>query len=391
MLNFSGNISSFSIPSSLELGSHQVSAKTLTAVLNTWQKNQTDQTEDRKAASEIIEECARTCAPSLDLTDFKLSVLPQEMWSHLTHVKKLYLIDNGLLHFPNGLEQLTALQVLDLAGNAISVLPPQIEQLTQLKSLSLGDNQLDRLPDEFRNLTTLEDLALYGNQFVALPEPVSYLRQLKSLDLGDNQLTAFPEELTYNFPNLDQFRLEGNPIPEEELPHIAVVDSTKFLTQGGEPTAIQETPEEGYMRIWEGLYVFLTEGCEYVYMDKQKRIIGFRLDEEGEISAFHRDREIGSFEWRDRAGKFLLTSLSLDQAGEQYKRAGIGTAMIKIINEIGYVFVRQPGFKQYNDGSELVNDGPGFARALVKKGLLNWFDGNKEIFDYDDEFDSDDY
>ena len=72
---------------------------------------------------------------------------------------------------------------LDLSGENLGELPPEIGRLTNLKTLvlwrwdkkkreSLGNN-LRALPDELGHLTELRLLFLYNNQFTELPEVVA--------------------------------------------------------------------------------------------------------------------------------------------------------------------------------------------------------------------------
>jgi Leucine-rich repeat (LRR) protein len=58
---------------------------------------------------------------------------------------------------------------LDLSGEGLKYLPPEIGNLTGLTWLWLSGNQLTALPPEIGNLTGLTDLDLDGNQLTALP------------------------------------------------------------------------------------------------------------------------------------------------------------------------------------------------------------------------------
>ncbi len=59
------------------------------------------------------------------------------------------------------------LQSLDLSGNQLSALPPEIWQLTNLQWLYLSANQLSSLPDEIQGLKSLKKLYLEENPFTA--------------------------------------------------------------------------------------------------------------------------------------------------------------------------------------------------------------------------------
>ncbi len=61
---------------------------------------------------------------------------------------------------------------LDLSGEGLTILPPDIGDLTALTTLDLGGNQLTALPPEIGDLTNLTYLDLRNNQLTALPPPV---------------------------------------------------------------------------------------------------------------------------------------------------------------------------------------------------------------------------
>ncbi|MEL7399115.1 MAG: leucine-rich repeat domain-containing protein, partial [Pseudomonadota bacterium] len=92
---------------------------------------------------------------------------------------------------------------LDLSGQDLDELPPEIGKLTKLKTLVLGrwdkkkskrlGNNLKTLPDEIGQLTELRSLLLAYNRFEELPEVIGRLEKLRSLDLSTNQLSSLPE------------------------------------------------------------------------------------------------------------------------------------------------------------------------------------------------------
>ena len=85
-----------------------------------------------KDAQRRIEEALKSGATRLDLTDLKLSTLP------------------------DAIGQLSELQTLDLSDNQLSTLPEAIGQLTQLRELDLSNNQLIALPEAIGQLTPSE-------------------------------------------------------------------------------------------------------------------------------------------------------------------------------------------------------------------------------------------
>ena len=101
--------------------------------------------------------------------------------------------------------------VLDLRGNLLPSLPPEICQLTELQALYLSSNRLTNLPPEIYQLTKLIELDLRGNQLVSVPIGITKLRNLTWLSLSYNQLTTLPIEIC-QLTNLIQLDLKGNKI-----------------------------------------------------------------------------------------------------------------------------------------------------------------------------------
>ena len=113
--------------------------------------------------------------------------------------KKLYLFNyraqdsdlSKLLSEP-GVEQL---QALELIGNQLSTLPPEIGKLTALTRLNLFHNQLSTLPREIGKLSALTTLGLGGNKLSSFPPEIGELSALTTLDLSGNQLSTLPPEI----------------------------------------------------------------------------------------------------------------------------------------------------------------------------------------------------
>jgi GTPase SAR1 family protein len=109
---------------------------------------------------------------------------------------------------------------LDLSGNELTTLPPEIGQLVYLKSLNLDGNQLTTLPLEIVQLVNLQSLDLSNNRLTALPSEIVQLIELKSLDLDGNQLTTLPPEII-QLVKLRSLNLDGNPLPQ---PYISAIE-----------------------------------------------------------------------------------------------------------------------------------------------------------------------
>ncbi|WP_417909733.1 COR domain-containing protein [Candidatus Electronema sp. PJ] len=84
---------------------------------------------------------------------------------------------------------------LDLSGNQLRSLPPEIGHLTELTEINLWGNKLTTLPPEIYQLMNLTELDLSRNQFSNLPPEICQLTKLTWLYLSDNPLTSPPLEI----------------------------------------------------------------------------------------------------------------------------------------------------------------------------------------------------
>jgi internalin A len=157
---------------------------------------------------EIIERAAAEGWTSLDLSGNQLTALPPEI-TKLNNLTSLDLSENQLASLPPEIARLTNLTFLVLSYNRLAALPPEITKLTTLMSLDLGYNQLKDLPQEITRLTNLTVLALRNNQLTGLPQEITRLTNLTYLDLSINQLTDLPQEIT-RLTNLTSLDLSGN-------------------------------------------------------------------------------------------------------------------------------------------------------------------------------------
>jgi Leucine-rich repeat (LRR) protein len=165
----------------------------------------------------------------LDLRGNQLSDLPPEL-SQLTNLHTLYLSRNAFTEFPEAILELTNLEILDLRENSISSLP-DLSSLSQLEELYLGKNQLSSISNEISGLRSIETLDFHENRISSFTADLSGLDSLTTLDLRDNQLTEIPVALASSssllsacphFPNYPPYMscdgfvgtltLDGNPL-----------------------------------------------------------------------------------------------------------------------------------------------------------------------------------
>ena len=179
---------------------------------------------------QIIEQAAKEKATELDLSGNQLTALPPEI-GKLTQLKKLILgkyeydengyivntIGNKLRSLPQEIGLLNQLEELQIVSNELTSLPGEIGKLTNLQSLNLSSNQLTSLPGEIVQLTNLQSLDLYNNQLTSLPGEIVQLTNLQSLDLSSNQLTSLPGEIVQltNLQSLDLYNNQLTSLPGE--------------------------------------------------------------------------------------------------------------------------------------------------------------------------------
>jgi hypothetical protein len=142
-----------------------------------------------QAAEKKIEEARRSNQPVLDLSDMKLTEVPESLWN-LPNLEHLYLYKNDLTSLPESLGKLAGLKNLSVFSNRLSSLPDSLSNLTQLEGLNVSHNQLNALPECVGGFTKLTYLSITGGQ-TALPACLAALTNLERLDLP--QLDAPPD------------------------------------------------------------------------------------------------------------------------------------------------------------------------------------------------------
>ena len=175
---------------------------------------------------------------SLDLSDNRLSELPEAIFSPLGTLRELSLDGNDLTTLPaDGFDGLSELQTLNLHDNQLSELPEDVfspldtlrelslngnalttltagilDGLSELQTLNLHDNRLSRLtPGVFSNLVALNALSLSGNDLTTLTASAfDGLNRLRILSLHENQLAQLPENIFSPLASLEELSLSSN-------------------------------------------------------------------------------------------------------------------------------------------------------------------------------------
>ncbi|KAG0462600.1 hypothetical protein HPP92_021076 [Vanilla planifolia] len=92
---------------------------------------------------------------------------------------------------------LKSMEMVNLSGRRLRILPEDFGKIRCLVSLDLSNNRLEALPDAIAGLEKLEKLFLSSNLLVSLPDSIGLLLNLKILDVSSNKLKALPDSISY--------------------------------------------------------------------------------------------------------------------------------------------------------------------------------------------------
>ena len=159
----------------------------------------------------------------LNLSGNRLTDLPPDM-GRLKKLKIVFGSNNLFEHLPESLGECEALEVVGFKATRIrhvsaTALPPA------LRWLILTDNRVEHLPDALGERPALQKLMLAGNRLQALPEGLANAGRLELLRLSANRFERLPGWLT-RLPRLAWLALSGNPLgwslaQPEPLPGVA--------------------------------------------------------------------------------------------------------------------------------------------------------------------------
>jgi hypothetical protein len=160
-----------------------------------------------------------------------LTEFPPEIFGLAETLEVLDLAGNALTELPDDMARLTRLRVLFCSGNRFERLPPCLgdcpalsqigfrktglrdipgEALPQgLRWLTVTDNALTTLPAALGERPRLQKLMLSGNRLTALPETLAHAEHLELLRLSANAFTGLPPWLL-RLPRLAWLAYAGN-------------------------------------------------------------------------------------------------------------------------------------------------------------------------------------
>ena len=140
--------------------------------------------------------------------------VPPEVFQ-LDKLEKLSLYRNYIVKFPGRLATRLkgSLRELNLSGNRIETIPPEIQQMEHLTRLLLSDmaHTLTGVPKELGDLKNLEYLNLHDTNLHEVPKELGKLANLRELVLSKNWLLEVPAEFG-GMKKLETLNVRNNPM-----------------------------------------------------------------------------------------------------------------------------------------------------------------------------------
>ncbi|CAO3699689.1 unnamed protein product [Rhizopus stolonifer] len=122
------------------------------------------------------------CLTELNLSNCKLSSLPENLFENTRGLKRLVLDSNTLSTLPSSIDALQKLTKLSIQNNYLETLPSEIGRLAKLRSIDAQKNNLKSLPKEIWLCASLSTLNCSSNLLGSFPEPYSATNTLPVLN-----------------------------------------------------------------------------------------------------------------------------------------------------------------------------------------------------------------
>lgn len=144
----------------------------------------------------------------LDLSGNELAVLPDE-FACFTNLRRLFLSNNNFEIFPHVLGTLPKLDIVGFKANRIKEIPEHALPVS-LRWLILTDNKIAALPHSIGLCVKLQKVMLAGNQLTSLPDEMGACRNIELLRISANKFEQIPDWLL-SLPRLAWLAFAGNP------------------------------------------------------------------------------------------------------------------------------------------------------------------------------------
>lgn len=126
--------------------------------------------------------------PRNKLASFLSFHIPQLSMFNFRYLRQLNLSGNNIKYLPPDIGKLAVIEDFNLSRNALFKLPRSFGMMKNLKSLDLSYNSFSSLDKEIENLLTLEKLNLSGNLYTSIPSATLRIKHLKVLNLSRNAI-----------------------------------------------------------------------------------------------------------------------------------------------------------------------------------------------------------
>jgi len=142
--------------------------------------------EDLRRPTAIEKSTRRQDWHNLDLSGQGLRALSPQLFAY-TFLQELYIASNKLTSLPASLGELRQLRLLEASNNQLSELPPELGMCTFLRQLLLFNNNIRSLPCELGSLHHLEMLGIEGN-------PLNMEMKKEIMEKGTKSLITYLRE-----------------------------------------------------------------------------------------------------------------------------------------------------------------------------------------------------
>jgi len=168
-------------------------------------------------ASDIFAQAEVLPLEFLNLKGNKFTALPEGI-TKMKYLKDLNLSGNHITEMQSYeyLAQLPELFALWLDDNDLEEWPQGLSTLSQVKYVFLNHNRIKEIPKSAALMENLWVLHMGHNQLEELPETLMEMPGLLAVHLNNNAIVSFPRTYADKSYTLMGLLLDDNPIPEEE-------------------------------------------------------------------------------------------------------------------------------------------------------------------------------
>lgn len=148
---------------------------------------------------------------TLHLAGNHLTQLPD--LGRMTKLRFLTVNNNQLKELPKEIAKAKKLRILNAANNQLSELPPGLFNAEELEFVFLANNQIKKIPGDFSKLKKLKELNVVGNQLTELPKNIGSGGSLQNLYVSNNELAALPNSIG-QLKSLRSLDVSHNPLTQ---------------------------------------------------------------------------------------------------------------------------------------------------------------------------------